>query len=138
MNKKIKALAIEAGLYVDFNGEPWPKNMTGEDIEGAYEKFALLLIDECAKKVEAIIDEEFREVTPKEVGLDTRAGYNLFINEDYIAVSKGNRRTLDYYGGFEYVDEEHVTVLGDMVFYSADDERVQDHLNEFFMKEDAE
>jgi len=29
-------------------------------------------------------------------------------------------------------------VLGDMVFYSADDERVQDHLDEFFMKEDAE
>jgi len=25
-----------------------------------------------------------------------------------------------------------------MVFYSADDERVQDHLDEFFMKEDAE
>ena len=93
---------------------------------------------EINKKVEAIIDEEFREVTPKEVGLDPRAGYNLFINEDYIAVSKGNRRTLDYYGGFEYVDEEHVTVLGDMVFYSADAERVQDHLDEFFIKEDAE
>jgi len=93
---------------------------------------------EINKKVEAIIDEEFREVTPKEVGLDPRAGYNLFINEDYIAVSKGNRRILDYYGGFEYVDEEHVTVLGDMVFYSADDERVQGHLDEFFMKEDAE
>ena len=90
---------------------------------------------EINKKVEAIIDEEFREVTPKEIGLDSRAGYNLFINEDYIAVSKGNRRTLDYYGGFEYVDEEHVTVLGDMVFYSADDERVQDHLDEFFMQE---
>ena len=93
---------------------------------------------EINKKVEAIIDEEFREVTPKEVGLDPRAGYNIFINEDYIAVRKGNRRTLDYYGGFEDVDEEHVTVLGDMVFYSADDERVQDHLDEFFMKEDAE
>lgn len=93
---------------------------------------------ELNKKVEAIIDEEFREVTPKEVGLDPRAGYNIFINEDYIAVSKGNRRTLDYYGGFEYVDEEHVTVLGDMVFYSADDERVQDHLDEFFMKEKEE
>ena len=93
---------------------------------------------EINKKVETIIDEEFREVTPKEVGLDPRAGYNLFINEDYIAVSKGNRRTLDYYGGFEYVDEEHVTVLGDMVFYSSDDERVQGHLDEFFMKEDAE
>ena len=90
---------------------------------------------EINKKVETIIDEEFREVTPKEVGLDPRAGYNIFINEDYIAVSKGNRRTLDYYGGFEYVDEEHITVLGDMVFYSADDERVQDHLDEFFMQE---
>ena len=96
------------------------------------------LISEINSKVEGLIDEEFREVTPKEIGLDTRAGHRLFINEDYIAVSRGNRRSLDYYGGFEYVDEEHVTVLGDMVFYSADDERVQDHLDEFFMKEDAE
>jgi hypothetical protein len=93
---------------------------------------------EINKKVEAIIDEEFREVTPKEIGLDPRAGYHLFINEDYIAIRKDSRRSLDYYGGFEYVDEENVTVLGDFVFYSSDDERVQDHLDEFFIKEDAE
>ena len=93
------------------------------------------LLSEMNSKVEGLIDEEFREVTPKEVGLDSRAGYRLFINEDYIAVSRGNRRSLDYYGGFEYVDEEHVTVLGDMVFYSSDDERVQGHLDEFFMQE---
>jgi hypothetical protein len=96
------------------------------------------LMHEINEKVEDLINEEFREVTPKDVGLDSRAGYRLFINEDYIAVSKGNRRSLDYYGGFEYVDEEHVTVLGDYVFYSADDERVQDHLDEFFMQEEAE
>ena len=88
--------------------------------------------------VEQLIDDEFRLVKPTEVGLDNRSAYQLFINEDYIAVRKSDRRSLDYYGGFEYVDEEHVTVLGDMVFYSADDERVQDHLDEFFMKEDAE
>ena len=96
------------------------------------------LLSEMNSKVEGLIDEEFREVTPKEIGLDSRAGYRFFINEDYIAVSRGNRRSLDYYGGFEYVDEEHITVLGDMVFYSSDDERVQDHLNEFFIQEDAE
>ena len=96
------------------------------------------LISEINSKVEGLIDEEFREVTPKEVGLDSRAGYRLFINEDYIAVSRGNRRTLDYYGGFEYVDEEHVTVLGDMVFYSSEDERVQGHLDEFFMQEEED
>jgi hypothetical protein len=95
------------------------------------------LISEINSKVDGLIDEEFREVTPKEVGLDSRAAYRLFINEDFIAVSKGNRRTLDYYGGFEYVDEEHVTVLGDMVFFSADDERVQGHLDEFFMQEET-
>ena len=96
------------------------------------------LLSEMNSKVEGLIDEEFREVTPKEIGLDSRAGYRLFINEDYIAVSRGNRRSLDYYGGFEYVDEEHITVLGDMVFYSSDDERVQGHLDEFFIQEDAE
>ena len=66
--------------------------------------------------VEQLIDEEFRVVKSSEVGLDNRSAYQLFINEDYIAVGKGNRRTLDYYGGFEYVDEEHVTVLGDYIF----------------------
>ena len=96
------------------------------------------LLSEMNSKVEGLIDEEFREVTPKEVGLDSRAGYRLFINEDFIAVSRGNRRTLDYYGGFEYVDEEHITVLGDYVFFSSDDERVQGHLDEFFIQEDAE
>ena len=94
------------------------------------------LISEINSKVEGLIDEEFREVTPKEVGLDTRAAYRLFINEDYIAVSKDNRRNLDYYGGFEYVDEEHITVLGDMVFYSADDERVAGHLSEYYDKQE--
>ena len=54
MNKKIKALAIEAGLYVDLNGEPWPRNMTGEDIEAFYEKFAILLIEASAKKVDKV------------------------------------------------------------------------------------
>ena len=88
--------------------------------------------------VEQLIDEEFRVVKSSEVGLDNRSAYQLFINEDYIAVGKGNRRTLDYYGGFEYVDEEHVTVLGDYIFYSSDDERVQGNLDEFFLQEKEE
>jgi len=85
--------------------------------------------------VEQLIDDEFRSVKPIEVGLDSRAAYEVFINEDNIAIRKSDRRSLDYYGGFEYVDEEHVTVLGDYIFYSSDDERVQDHLDEFFMQE---
>jgi hypothetical protein len=48
MNTHIQKLAQEAGLYVDVNGKPWPRNMNGEDIEGAYQKFARLIIRECA------------------------------------------------------------------------------------------
>ena len=51
MNKKIKELAIEAGLYTDLDGKPWPKWLGAEECEIAYEKFAELLIDACAKKI---------------------------------------------------------------------------------------
>ena len=47
MNERIRELAQEAGLYVDVNGKPWPRNMNGEDIEGAYQKFAELVVKEC-------------------------------------------------------------------------------------------
>lgn len=47
MNGRIQELAQEAGLYVDVNGKPWPRNMNGEDIEGAYQKFAQLIVAEC-------------------------------------------------------------------------------------------
>ena len=52
MHPQIQKLAQEAGLYVDVNGKPWPKNMNGEDIEGAYQKFAELVIQECATVIE--------------------------------------------------------------------------------------
>ena len=52
MNPQIRDLAIRADLYVDVKGEPWPRNMNGEDIEGAYEQFARLIIEECTMVVE--------------------------------------------------------------------------------------
>ena len=75
MNKKIKALAIEAGLYVDLNGEPWPRNMTGEDIEAYYEIFAILLIEASAKKVDKIYKQgggTYGEVIRKSFGFYDR------------------------------------------------------------------
>ena len=48
MNKQIKELAQEAGMYVDLNGNPWPKWMSAEECEVAYAKFAELIVRECA------------------------------------------------------------------------------------------
>ena len=47
MNKRIRQLAQEAGMYVDLNGNPWPKWMSGEECEAAYKKFAELIVREC-------------------------------------------------------------------------------------------
>ena len=47
MNKRIRQLAQEAGMYVDLNGNPWPKWMSGEECEAAYKKFAELIVAEC-------------------------------------------------------------------------------------------
>jgi hypothetical protein len=49
MNKRIKELAVEAGMYVDVKGEPWPKWLGAEECEIAYAKFAKLIIEECCR-----------------------------------------------------------------------------------------
>ena len=47
MNNHYKKLAMEAGMYVDLKGEPWPKWMGADECEIAYNKFAELLLQEC-------------------------------------------------------------------------------------------
>lgn len=94
------------------------------------------LKEEIESRVEEIID-FYTEVQPEELGLDRRSAYRLYVNEDYIAVQNNERRTLDYYGGFEYVDSESVFTLGNYTFYSRDDDRVNEHLETYFEKEDA-
>lgn len=52
MNNRFKELAQEAGMYVDLNGNPWPKWMSAEECEQAYKTFAELIVGECAKVIE--------------------------------------------------------------------------------------
>ena len=47
MNKRIRDLGMQAGLYVDLNGTLWPRAMSAEESELAYEKFAELIVQEC-------------------------------------------------------------------------------------------
>jgi hypothetical protein len=49
MNERIIRLAQEAGMYVDLNGNPWPKWMSAEECELAYKKFAQLIVLKCAE-----------------------------------------------------------------------------------------
>lgn len=75
--------------------------------------------------------DSFTRVPASELGLDPRCGA-LFIDEDgqYLAVPRSRKRTIDYYGGFEYVDPDAVTIFGDWVLYDSNmDERVAGHVD---------
>ena len=69
---------------------------------------------------------KFQEFTGEDLGLDSRAAYRVYVDADHtcIAVDKRNDRTLQYYGGFEYVDKDFRREMGNWVFYSAEDHLV--------------
>ena len=71
------------------------------------------------------VDQQIADaVTPHKAegaGLDRRCGM-IYLGEDFLATR--NRRSLDYYGGFEYVDPEYIQQVGGWTLYSADDDRV--------------
>ena len=58
MNERIQKLAQEAGMYVDLNGNPWPKWMSAEECELSYAKFAELIVRECAEKCVYAVDRQ--------------------------------------------------------------------------------
>lgn len=92
------------------------------------------MIDEINDAVERTVRETMQPCKAEDLGLDSRAGYRLFVSEDCIAV-EGDGHLLDYYGGFEYVSKDCVQVMGDWKFYMADDDRVQDHIEIYFQEQ---
>ena len=71
-------------------------------------------------------------VSARDVGLDYRSGHvYVSIDEEFIAVS-GSTSSIDYYGGFEYIDHENKKTIGDMTFYSGYDNRVRDCLDYYY------
>lgn len=79
-------------------------------------------------------------VPASKCGLDYRAGM-LYITDEGILVKNNERRTLEYYGGFEYVDKEFVHTIGNdhngYTFYSRDDDRVEEAVS-CYMAEEVE
>jgi hypothetical protein len=73
---------------------------------------------------------KFQEYQAEDLGLDRRSAYRLYVDADHtcIAVSKTQDRTLQYYGGFEYIDKDHRKEMGSWVFYFAESDRVADAL----------
>jgi len=86
------------------------------------------LIDEVNEQISDFIEDQMVRIDPVQARLDERVGARIFINDDCIAVPKSCDRTMQYYGGFEYVDSEYRVEMADYVFYLAEDSRVQSHI----------
>ena len=93
------------------------------------------LIDEVTELTDSFVG-SMQMVPAEQLGLDNRCG-KLFVSPDCIGVYKGNDRSLQYYGGFEYVDKDYRYEFGDYVFYSAEEGRVQGHLETYLNKVEA-
>ena len=78
-----------------------------------------------------------QKVYPEDLGLDKRSAHRLWVGCNYIACLKSQDRSLQYYGGFEYVEETHRREAGDVIIYSALDDRVAKSLSNLKDKDHA-
>ena len=95
----------------------------------------LSLVDEIQYTVERHVN-GLRRVRAGELGLDNRCG-SAYVGEtlDCIIVDSGNVRSFNYYGGFEYVDDEDKTCLGDYTVFLDTSDRVRDALENIMEKD---
>ena len=94
------------------------------------------LADEIQDMVERQVA-GMRRVSATELGLDQRCGF-AYVDEDMetIVVDDSRARSFNYYGGFEYIDDEDKRTLGDYVIYFNTSSRVSEAL-ECLMEKDG-
>ena len=81
---------------------------------------ALALMNDAEQQLRDI---EFKSAA--EFGLDPRAG-TLYYDEEADVLISCVKSNLDYYGAFEYIDSENITVVGNYRIFHPECERVQD------------
>lgn len=81
-------------------------------------------------QINELVEDALAEATrhkPPELGLDMRSACRIYRGEDFLAVTLRDDRSMQYYGGFEYVDKAYRMEAGEYVFYYTDDDRVYGH-----------
>lgn len=79
-------------------------------------------------ELERELDESWERVSAERLGLDPRADCSRMWASDEGIATAGSTRSLEYYGGFEYIEEYCVTRMGDITLWSAESRRVRECL----------
>jgi hypothetical protein len=85
-------------------------------------------MDVMMQELENELDESWERVDAEKLGLDSRADCSRMWASDEGIATAGSTRSLEYYGGFEYIDKYCVTRMGDITLWSAAAERVRECL----------
>lgn len=87
-------------------------------------------LDDILSQLDEISELLAQSLEPITTNLDPRVG-RLYSDPDrtLIAVRLEGQRSLEYYGGFEYIDREYVHAIGDWVIYDSMAKRVQEALS---------
>ena len=84
------------------------------------------MIDAVNEVIERNIRNNFIQVPASDLGLDIRCG-RVYVDVASEVVAVECSRSIDYYGGFEYIKEREGRItLGDYTFYTTESGRVQD------------
>ena len=76
--------------------------------------------------------QQLPNVSAAEINLDPRAGKVYVDVENYLIIVHDRFiRTINYYGGFEYVNEDAITKFGNYTIFHADDNRVESAISYF-------
>ena len=103
-------------------------------------------IMDLADEVQDMVERQvagMKRVSATELGLDQRCGF-AYVDEamECIVVDDARARSFNYYGGFEYINDEDKRQLGDYTIYFNTCDRVSDALECLMSKdglcEDAE
>jgi hypothetical protein len=94
------------------------------------------LKEEVNNTVSEAVHDNMKQTTAAAMGLDSRSYYGAMWYSSALGIAVDRHtRTLDYYGGFEYVKDR--TVLGDWTFYGIEDSRVREHLYRVLSEEEG-
>jgi len=93
------------------------------------------VVDEVNYGIERFVA-GMERVSADKLGLDIRAG-RVYIDRDERVIVSDNARSLEYYGGFEYIDKECKTQIGDYTIYMECD-RVADCFDYLEVMADSE
>jgi hypothetical protein len=99
------------------------------------------LINKVNTKMEKWLTKHATKTDSEALGLGRRAAHRMWATTEALVVKASDDASLQHYGGFEYVDKDQRTQIGDYVIYSQSADgncRVDGCIELFFYSEKEE